>query len=230
MTNFLKNSNRGVTMIEVLMVVVFIGILAVILLNYFNPLEKRDQATNSKQKSDLDRLAIALEDYYNDKGCYPEEVLCQGATEAAALKPYLGTIPCDPTTGESYYYDPEDTDCPQYYRIYTTFKWDKDPQIAAVGCSWGCGPADAAGVGFPFNYGVSSPNVKLENAGYFCSRESGTGRRWNACQNDRCDAVGYTGDPRVETCCPNPGKQCPESYTGDKCYCNEEPFCLGECK
>ena len=215
---------QGLSWIEVLIVITIIGLLAVIFLNFFNPLEKRDQATNSRQKSDLDRLAIALEDYYNDKGCYPDELFCTPADKADDLKPYLGTIPCDPATGQSYFYDPEGSSCPKYYRIYTILKWEKDPAIAAVGCLWGCGPADAVvpdpGAGFPFNYGVSSPNVSLESAEKFCVD------KWVACQSG--NQFNSMGEDWI-TCCPNPGEQCPESYTGTKCHCNEIPACGGEC-
>ncbi|MGI6776025.1 MAG: type II secretion system protein [Patescibacteria group bacterium] len=211
---------QGLTWIEVLIVITIIGLLAVILLNFFNPLEKRDQATNSRQKSDLDRLAIALEDYYNDKGCYPTEVSCE-ASKAGDLRPYLGTIPCDPATGQSYFYDPEDSNCPKYYRIYTTLKWEKDPAIAVVGCLWGCGPVKEGQTGFPynfpFNYGVSSPNKPLESAKTFCTS-------WTACQASGCNVVGE----RAEECCPEPNKQCEGNYESSRCYCND-PCCGCEC-
>ncbi|MBP8590882.1 prepilin-type N-terminal cleavage/methylation domain-containing protein [Candidatus Shapirobacteria bacterium] len=220
-------SQPGLTWIEVLIVVAIIGLLAVLFLNFFNPLEKRDQATNSRQKSDLDRLAIALEDYYNDKGCYPAEVSCETG-EADKLRPYLGTIPCDPATGGSYYYYPEDgASCPKHYRIYTTLKWEKDPAIAAVGCAWGCGPIKAGQTNFPynfpFNYGVSSPNVNLESGERFCAENN----LWHACQKGSgCNVMGSSW----RECCPNPRKQCPTKYTGSKCYCNEGfPACGGEC-
>ena len=221
------NSQRGLTWIELLIVVTIIGLLAVIILNFFNPLEKRDQATNSQQKSDLDRLAIALEDYYNDKGCYPTEISCE-ASKAGDLRPYLGTIPCDPATGQSYYYDPEDSGCPKYYRIYTTLKWEKDPAVAAVGCLWGCGPVKEGQTGFPynfpFNYGVSSPNVRLESVESICGSGGGT---WYACQASGCNVAG-------NECCLKPGELCPDSPTCSQCwpisecYCNDLT-CEGEC-
>jgi len=196
-------------MIEVLIVVVFIGILTVIFLNYFNPLEKRDRAVDSRRKSDLDRFTVALEDYYGDNNCYPKKLLCTPADKADDLKPYLGTIPCDPATGESYYYEPEDVNCPQYYRIYTNLKWEDDPQIAEVGCQYGCGPS------LVYNYGVSSPNVSLEGASN-C-------RDWCACQaSDVCNHV-------ADSCCEdpdNPEEEC--GITSSKCYCCEEksvPWC-----
>ncbi len=218
---------QGLTWIEVLIVITTVGLLAVIFLNFFNPLEKRDQATNSQQKSDLDRLAIALEDYYNDKGCYPGELSCTPADKADDLKPYLGTIPCDPATGQSYFYDPEDSSCPKYYRIYTTFKWEKDPAIAAVGCLWGCGPADAVvpdpGAGFPFNYGVSSPNVRLESAESICGSGGGT---WHACQASRCNRAGNECCLKTDETCDS--STCPKCWPISECYCND-PTCGGKC-
>jgi len=190
-------------MIEVLIVVVVIGILAVILLGYFNPLEKRDRAVDSRRKSDLDRLAIAMEDYYSDYGCYPDELLCTPAGEAAALKPYLGTIPCDPATKESYDYEPEDTDCPQYYRIYTNLKWEDDPQIAEVGCQYGCG------TNYVYNYGVSSPNVSLEGASSCIN--------WCACQ------LGNVCNDVDNSCCDDPDNPEGCDITSPRCYCCPEP-------
>jgi len=201
-------SQRGLSMIEVLIVVVVIGILAVILLNYFNPLEKRDRAVDSRRKSDLDRLAVALEDYYGDNNCYPDELLCTPADKSDDLKPYLGTIPCDPATGESYYYEPEDVDCPQYYRIYTDLKWEDDPQVAEVGCQYGCGPD------YAYNYGVSSPNVSLEGASS-CSN-------WWACQSDVCNDVN-------DECCEDPNNPEGCGITSPRCYC-EDSLCGGECE
>jgi len=201
-------SQRGLSMIEVLIVVVVIGILAVILLNYFNPLKKRDQAVDSRRKSDLNRLAVALEDYYGDNNCYPKELFCTPADKADDLKPYLGTVPCDPITGESYYYEPEAVDCPQYYRIYTNLKREDDLQVAEVDCQYGCGPD------YAYNYGVSSPNVRLEGTSS-CSN-------WWACQDVVCNDVD-------DSCCKDPDNPEGCGITSSKCYCNDSS-CGGECE
>ena len=208
---------RGLSMIEVLIVVVVIGILAVILLGYFNPLEKRDRAVDSRRKSDLDRLTVALEDYYGDKNCYPTPAMapdylpCSGDTDEN-FHLYLGTIPCDPATGQSYDYEPEESVCPQYYRIYTNLRWESDPQIAEVGCSSGCGSD------YAYNYGVSSPNVSLEGASS-CSN-------WWACQGVVCNDA-------ADECCLKPGDACPGScgqcWPISECYCDDRN-CEGECK
>ena len=199
-------------MIEVLIVVIVLGILAVILLGYFNPLEKRDRAVDSRRKSDLDRLTVAMEDYYGDNNCYPTPAIapdylpCSGDTDED-FHLYLGTIPCDPATGESYYYEPENVDCPQYHRIYTNLKWEDDPQVAEVGCQYGCGPS------LVYNYGVSSPNVSLEGASS-CSN-------WCACQGSVCNDVN-------DACCEDPSNPEGCSISSPKCYCCEGkpvPWC-----
>jgi len=195
-------------MIEVLIVVVILGILAVIFFNYFNPLKKRDRAIDARRKADLQRLSTALEDYYNDHNCYPTEVLCTPADKADDLKLYLGTIPCDPATHQSYDYQPEDSDCPQYYRIYTHLYWQEDPDIARVGCEFGCGQPN-----FDYEYGVSSPNVNLEGIEncekWYVFVENGKGEGEHSC--DVASSV------------------CPYKDDGSlnkNCYCND-PTCGG---
>ena len=198
-------------MIEVLIVVAILALLIVIFLNYFNPLKKRDRAIDARRKADLQRLSTALEDYYNDHNCYPSEVLCTPAEKADDLKPYLGTIPCDPATHQSYDYQPEDSDCPQYYRIYTHLYWQEDPDIARVGCEFGCGRPH-----YDYEYGVSSPNVNLEGADN-C-------KEWCACQGEDCNNV------RNE-CCEDPNNPSGCDITSSRCYCCEEAttWCGSEC-
>jgi len=120
--------------------------------------------------------------------------------KADDLKPYLGTIPCDPATHQSYDYQPEDSDCPQYYRIYTHLYWQEDPDIARVGCELGCGRPH-----YDYEYGVSSPNVGLEKREecdgqwYVLVKEEGTERyHCNYAGEDVCP---YRGDGSFNTDC-----------------------------
>ena len=201
-------NSQGLTMIETLIVLGVLGLLAVIFLNYFNPLEKRGRALDARRKSDLNRLSVALEDYYGDHDCYPTELLCTPISKAEELKPYLGLIPCDPATHRSYYYEPESGDCPQYYRIYTNLYWRNDPDIERVGCSLGCGPSPA----YAYNYGVSSPNVGLEGKGS-CTN-------WCACQGTTCNDVN-------DNCCADPDHPHGCGITSPKCYCCENGVWCG---
>ena len=213
---FSKNRN-GLTLIELLVVVAMIALLMIIAFSQFNPLRGRDKAIDSRRKSDLDRLKISMEDYYGDKGCYPTPypspapaLPCGGDTDSE-FHLYLGTIPCDANTGQAYSYNPEDVDCPSYYRIYTKLSWQDDPQIAAVGCRLGCGPDSV------YDYGVSSPNVGL--LGFIGCTGGGC---W-FCQRD----VDGTCDCNIA----GAGNDCKEDCSGGDCvppnYCFENSTCGG---
>jgi len=213
----LGRKQTGLTLIEWLVVIAIIAILIVILFAHINPLRERDRASDSRRKSDLDRIRIAMEDYYGDHDCYPTPAPgnlfpCGGDTPSD-FHPYLSTVPCDPDTGQGYFYYPEDTDCPSYYRMYTNLRWEDDPVIAQVGCrSSGCGPDGS------YNYGVSSPNVGLE--AWECSGN------WYACQGENCDCNIVDSQ-----CCYRPGEtpplECSQFWPISECFCND-PTCGGQ--
>ncbi|MDD3679646.1 MAG: prepilin-type N-terminal cleavage/methylation domain-containing protein [Candidatus Shapirobacteria bacterium] len=148
----LKQKNIGVTLIEWLIVIAIISILLIIIFAHINPLRERDRASDSRRKADLNRINIALEEFYSDHDCYPiQEIFNQNE----GLRPYLGQTPRDPGTGLAYFYFPQEEPCPQYYRLYTNLRWQDDPDITKIGCSTGCGPDNF------YNYGVSSPDTSL---------------------------------------------------------------------
>ena len=164
--------NRGITLIELLIVVMFIGLMAILFLSAFNPLGSLGKARDARRKADLQKLKTKLEDYNNDHKKYPDSLNC-----GESLLPYLSTIPCDPATGQSYaYYTNGDT-----YQIYTKLENSSDISIAQVGCDQGCGP------GCAYNYGISSPNSGLQS----CAECD-----WYACQGTRCNA--YIDKPTCE--------------------------------
>jgi len=212
----LKN-RQGLTLIEFLIVVAIIALLTMIALSQFNLLQGRDKAIDSHRKSDLDRLKISMEDCYGDKGCYPTPhspapaLPCGGDTDSE-FHLYLGTIPCDPNTGQAYSYNPEDVDCPSYYRIYTKLSWQNDPQIVEVGCAMGCGPD------YVYNYGVSSPNVGLIGEIPICVDDDW----WLIDDHGICNIAG-------SGCCYLPGATLPDScgYTKpiSECYCGRDDCC-----
>lgn len=67
--NIQAQSLSGFTMIELLVVIVIIGILAAIILP--NMLDMRLRAKDSKLKSELRDLKVALQVYYEDNQSYP---------------------------------------------------------------------------------------------------------------------------------------------------------------
>jgi prepilin-type N-terminal cleavage/methylation domain-containing protein len=148
----LKKNLRGMSIVELLIVVVVLGILMTVILVAFKPSTQLAKARDAKRKGDLQKLKNPMEDYYNDNKCYPTAnmMTCNPGT---GLQPYWSKVPCDQETNASYAYS--SPNCSTYY-IYTNLENTSDADIAEVGCSSGCGP------GYQYNYGVSSSNVGLE--------------------------------------------------------------------
>jgi len=167
--NFLKaiKEKRGVTLIELLVVLGFLAFLALALLLLLNPAAQIGKARDAKRKSDLSKFKNILEDYYNDRKCYPEN-------PSVLVPDYLEKLPLDPVTKQPYVYHRDG--CNKYW-IYTKLEYEKDPIIAKLGCQRGCGPTGNCG----YNYGVSSSNVGLEP----CACE-----HWWACQGDEPNDYG----------------------------------------
>lgn len=146
----------GLTMIELLVVVAILGVLMIVLIfSFLRQLEKSRDAT---RKSDLEKIKVSFEEYYNDNGCYPDEDIldiCYGDQ----LQPYLGVIPCDPVTEQPYEYVPLAGDQCGGYRLLADLENDTDPVIASLGCDPDCGFTPG------YNYGVSVGAQVLSDSG-----------------------------------------------------------------
>ena len=115
-------TNKGFTLLEVLIVIALITIIAVIALVVLNITSQVDKARDGRRKNELAALQTALEDYYNDHGCYPQasEIcyddpvdikkgefgtqptigqkchICGSESTSPSFAPYLDKLPCDP--------------------------------------------------------------------------------------------------------------------------------------
>jgi len=89
--------HRAFTLIELLIVIVIIGILAVALLP--NITRGPGRARDAARKAALQQIATGLEFYAQDNGGYPLVAGKTCATEVFALKPLTGlnSIPVDPS-------------------------------------------------------------------------------------------------------------------------------------
>jgi general secretion pathway protein G len=82
--------SRGFTLVELLLVLLLVALLASIV----TPVVTKgiQQAKESALKDDLQTMRKALDDYYTDKGRYPETL------NTLVVKRYLRHIPKDPFT------------------------------------------------------------------------------------------------------------------------------------
>jgi len=171
------------SLMELLIVIAMIVLVALVAILLLNPKKQIDKAQANRRKKDLSTLKNILEDWYNDKQCYPKpnEIcynsavllsdgtytcnICGREDGSPNFTPYLSSLPCDPQhPSKKYLYQVNSLDCPTWYRVYTklidTYVYEElDQATIEVGCQFsGCGPSPDYG----YSYGISSPNIDLE--------------------------------------------------------------------
>ena len=182
----------GISMIELLIVISILALLIIMsLLMLPRQLEK---VRDGQRKSDLQKIKIAFEHYYNDNGCYPSAAVlenCRGINPPVhELSPYLQDIPCDPLDESYYLYAPFDISGGEGtcngYRVWADLEENFDPEIGDLNCNGAtaCGASSIFEVSlgddsWDYNYGISEgvpvlygEFIPVENAeiqsGEFC--------------------------------------------------------------
>ncbi|OGH73412.1 MAG: hypothetical protein A3C90_03900 [Candidatus Magasanikbacteria bacterium RIFCSPHIGHO2_02_FULL_51_14] len=121
---------RGFTLIELLVVIAIIGLLSTLAVVALG--SAREKARDSKRLSDLKQVQTALELYYTDNNSYPAASGALGAGSLACLNtsgfaatgcsdPYMGMVPSDPLSSQSYTYGATGTS-PTTYTITGTLE------------------------------------------------------------------------------------------------------------
>ena len=110
------SSQRGFTLIEVLVAVTIIAVLTSIGIVSYQAANRR--ARDAKRKSDLEQVRSALEMYKADNNWYPNTGSGSWANTTylgTPLNNYLSPIPSSPKAGEVYYYKATNSSGGRYY-------------------------------------------------------------------------------------------------------------------
>jgi len=180
--------SRGLTISELMIVVVIIAFLA--LLAFWAVRTQVYKGFDARRKADIHRIKVAVEEYEKDHDCYPTPDLVVCTPQDTGLRPYLDKIPCDPRTKASYYYDHENSSCPKWYRLYATFENLKDLDFMGP-----LGPGNA------FNYYSGSPNAPYP---------SGAASDFYGCRSGVCVPILWNPS--------RPGAECDPNFGSSSCY------------
>lgn len=99
-----RPSERGFTLVELMVVVAIIALLASVVIPNF--VHARAQAAVSQSEANIKQIATALELYYTDKEDYPtgQTTVIPTLFGAAATNPYLSVTPTNALTRQPYGY------------------------------------------------------------------------------------------------------------------------------
>jgi len=157
---------NGFTLIEILLVVGIVGLMVVLATGAIDPGALINKGNDATRKKDLNRIKVAMEDYYTDKGCYPLEAMVDNLNDSAncgsdIFDPWLASWPCDPQSGP-YYLVVEENSCPSWFKLITQLRNKKDRDILSWWYDFDPGTylvADGRYSNADVNWGVSSTNV-----------------------------------------------------------------------
>jgi general secretion pathway protein G len=170
--SLLKKSalSAGFSLIELLVVIAILGTLTGLAATNFG--NSQAKARDARRKSDLAQIQRALELYYNDHGRYPNEsnnqIAACGASSTSvcpwgspmqdgAGTIYLETLPKDPRTSNTYFYNVDQSNFLRY-QLFARLENANDPILDRNGdgeaddYTKNCGGANC-------NYAVHSPNT-----------------------------------------------------------------------
>lgn len=166
---------KGFTLIELLVVMSILGVLITIMASGFRNAQLRGHDT--QRKSDLKELSNALELFYQDYGYYPpssggyiQACPYSGGTSsgtqcdwgsgsmADGKTVYFKTMPEDPSSDYTYYYQVVAGSNQQKYQIYAHLENSQDPDCISGTCTDSQVPVTCGSAAI-CNYAVFSANT-----------------------------------------------------------------------
>lgn len=124
-SSFIKKitHKHGFTLVELLVTIIIFSTLMVVLFLEFNPVEQIKRGRDAQREHDLKQIQAALDEYFNDTGCYPLS-LPFGSQWKVNQTIYMTKVPqdseCIPGQGNCYRYQVDSSSsCPQWNILYT---------------------------------------------------------------------------------------------------------------
>jgi type II secretory pathway pseudopilin PulG len=116
-----KQSQKGFTIVEIVIVTLLITLLATLIILNVNPVDNKKKARDEKRISDISTLDRAISEFGLDKKRYPDQsdllrkstILPAGSTQLTGsntgwiqenLSAYLPMLPIDPLNDATYFY------------------------------------------------------------------------------------------------------------------------------
>lgn len=154
---------KGFTLVELIIVIAILILLIAAAIGGIDPIGIINKARDAQRKKDINRIKISFEDYFNDKGCYPDQTTVdklnqQSNCSSKIFRPWMATWPCDPNGIPYTIQAGYDEKCPKWFKILTSLENKSDKDIVRDWKITGnlfVGTTD-------INYGVSSGNISLE--------------------------------------------------------------------
>ncbi|MCL4354362.1 prepilin-type N-terminal cleavage/methylation domain-containing protein [Patescibacteria group bacterium] len=131
--HFRKSLQKGLSLIELLIVIMILGVLIFISVFAINPLDQLRKSSDAQKRSDLAQIRQALDTYYNDHNCYPtqDQNIPFGQEWEENGVVYMKEVPQDKgCTGASprcYIYQTDSSSsCPQWNVIYAKLEMTRN--------------------------------------------------------------------------------------------------------
>lgn len=197
---------KGYTLIEMMLV---LALLAILLAgSALGAVKQLKRGRDAKRKADLEELGLVLNDYYDARMEYPDELPECGSEWKLGETVILEEVPCSPGE-EGYRYIYDDQGSQDWFKLYTNLEYEEDKVIDELNCRQGCGP-DCL-----YNYGIASSNVRIDSCGekeelkYVCAPGGGC-EVFEDPQASQCPRV-YINNPSCENECEERENRCRDS-------------------
>jgi len=217
---------NGFTLIELMVVLAIIVMMITIMVGTLNPVLLFGRALDGQRKKHLAEIYKVMEEYYNDKKCYPNydtisTILMNPANCGTRISILSRNViwPCDPIRKNPYIISVPDVGCPSRFKLFATLDnlsdnpitktWRQNKAIYMYGYS---GRAEV--LGNRFNFGLGSYGDAWEEPvgtnplcqiGTNCFVNSGStcsGAPGNTCTGGNCFASGTCNSQCQVASCP----------------------------